>query len=222
MRRFETIKATSQRGGVDTATMYDSAADDRFSAYPHLGVMQTQAAVYRVAGFPVIDAYATNGGRDEAILFDSSADDQFTGKPEYSEMRGANYQNRAFDFEVTSAMAVAGGNDRSVQYGSIGTDTFASLPGIAIMETADSRRNVARGFEQVEAFGAEGDKAVIHEVRQADVFVASGRQASVRGGNRDDTVHAFSAVIAKAAAGETASGDIQLVEFLFTQLGEWL
>ena len=67
-------------GGLDTANLYDSAADDLFYAYGKSdeGALFGDGFYNRAKFFEVINAFSNEGGEDNAFLNDSPSTDLLT------------------------------------------------------------------------------------------------------------------------------------------------
>ncbi|MEE8450706.1 MAG: Ig-like domain-containing protein, partial [Thermoguttaceae bacterium] len=176
-------------GGEDSATFYDSAADDEFTAWPGGGLMQSDTISHRVDNFENVVAHATAGGIDVVKFFDSPGNDQYVGTPTYNSLSGDGFQNEVWFFEGSHAYATAGGIDEAKFYDSIGDDTYISTPTYAALFNADYRDdemangfyNRVKFFEGVHAFATGGgvDTARFYDSTDNDEFVATPTYAAL-------------------------------------------
>jgi len=217
---FDRVFASSTTGN-DTAYLYDSPGDDRFYGMPTHGLMTGTGHYNRAEGFDRVFAYAGSGGADTAYLYDSSGDDLFHGYHDHAFLRGDNFYNYAGSFGRVFGLATAGGNDSAYLFDSTGDDRLYVNPNDTVLRGAGFY-NQASGFDTVAAQASTGDdRAVYSDVGAAHTFYGRDNYATHSGAGFSVTGYDFDRVTAESASGETATADVENVDYFFEQLGSW-
>jgi subtilase family protein len=185
-------------GGLDYASLYDSAGDDTLRAMPDETRLSGKGFSLTASGFTTVHAYALSGGFDVAHLYGSTGSDTFVATPTFGKLFGSGYFRRAKFFEGVHAYAGPGGNDTARLYGSAGNDVFTATP-IYGKLSGEGYLNRAKFFGQVTAWAGAGgvDRALLYDSAGNDTFVASPNSALLKGSRfanharRFDTVYAF-------------------------------
>ena len=208
--------------GLDIATFFDSAGDDHYFGEPHYARMMGAGYDNYAGGFSRAFAYSTQGGQDTATFYDSPGDDVFIGTSQYSQLTGNGYDNYARGFGTVVVNANAGGNDSARLYDSAGSDYLRADLYYDQMFGEDYHI-IARRFEEVRAYSTEGgdDRATFLEVSSADRFLGRESYARLTGQQRDTWASGFSDVTAHSVANEIANADMDAVDYVFRQIGDW-
>ena len=146
------------QGGADTATLTDSAGNDKAFIRPTNAVMFAADISYQtnVFGFQVT-ALATTGN-DLARYFDSPGNDTLTTNPTTATFAGPGFSHTAQNFDITLSRSLQG-NDTVNAAGSAGNDAFTGRNGFAVM-TGSGFNHQFDSFETVNANGGGGTDIV--------------------------------------------------------------
>ncbi|MGQ9576632.1 MAG: C25 family cysteine peptidase [Thermoguttaceae bacterium] len=197
---IETISVEAGPGSSQVATLYDTPADDTFTArYREATLTDGSTYSYTVTGFSTIRALSTAGGSDDqALFYDSAGDDTFAVKPfgRHAYMTGADYYNFASGFDVFRGYATEGGTDSAHLYDSAGDDTYLAWSDRQAQMQTPSVAAYASGFEFNYGRSTAGgfDVAYLYDSAAEDTFVAkaSGRYAYMtRQTSRNPVTYAF-------------------------------
>ena len=142
---------------------------------------------------------------------------------------GANgsFRHRLLDFQTVVAFADAGGNDTATF---LDTTVFSSGPSNDLFTSTPTRatlsqpgtlfRKSAEGFETVTALSTTGtDVAEFVDVQSGELLSGGGGDATIAA--RGTRTNGFGTVRATNQAGDTPTADINIVNYVFQQLGQW-
>lgn len=225
---FDRNYAFSQNGGFDMAYFYDSTGDDRFYATSTYGLMRGPSDnFYNYAeGFDRNYAFAQGGGFDQAYFYDSAGDDLFYATDTYGLFRDVNttFYSYAESFDRLYADSSNGGNDNAYFYDSSGKDLFYRTDSYALFRAENSQfYHYAEGFDGVRAYSQNGgnDEAFLYDVGEDDQLTASGDDVYLSDAGGTTNLEGFYRVVAENKSGETASAEVDAVDFIFEQVGDW-
>ncbi len=127
---FAQVHGYANSGGIDIASLFDSAGDDEFVSWPGWARIAGGGYFNRVKGFDQVHAYAKAGGNDLARLNGSAGDDTFVSDHAagYARMITGETSSRVKFFERVEAYATTGGNDVATLRGTAGDDAFVADP----------------------------------------------------------------------------------------------
>ncbi|MEM7312031.1 MAG: SdrD B-like domain-containing protein [Planctomycetota bacterium] len=220
---FELVTGNAIMGGFDIGSIFDSPEDDLFRIMPDFARMFGGNGVDLQANkFERLDAYARSAGNDTAEMVDSLGNDSFITSKTESRMVGDGFRTRAFDFESVIADSRRGGTDSVAFYDAAGNDTFVAGLNLTTM-SGKGYEIQTRSFDTYTAVSRFGDDtAEFNDVRTSDDLVGRNEEVLVTGQNRDQTATGFDTVKARSRNNQTASADIQNVDFLFETFGQWV
>ena len=218
---FDSVSAFASQGS-DSATLVDSAGDDAFYAWSNYAVLRGATFNNYVNGFDSVSALAVSGGNDWARLYDSVGNDEYYGWSGSSLMRGLGFSNYARGFDVVLAYSQNGGADTARLYDSVGDDLFTARSNFSQMSGAGFL-NMASGFRTVYGYANSGgtDRATFQNVSESDHVGGTGNLASFRTETQNRWLWNFDRVTAVAATQSTPSADMEAVDYLFDQIGNW-
>ncbi|NLS94461.1 MAG: matrixin family metalloprotease [Planctomycetaceae bacterium] len=183
--QFEELYVYARYGGTDTASLYDSAGNDKFKADPEeqYAKMYGGAMYNRVKFFEVAKAYSSEGN-DLARLFGTTGDDTFEGQKDVSRLSGSSYDVQAYGFGQVIAYASRGTDVATLVDSEMKDELQARQHKAQLFDTATNGEVyliVARGFDsyRVEASSTTGSE----EVGGADI-------AKLWGTSADDVLEA--------------------------------
>ena len=220
------VRVVSDAGGVDHAYLAGSTGDDLYIGRPDSGVLRAVDRSYQttVQNFDVIEVEGSRGN-DSARFYDSEGDDRLVASPEVVTMRGITdkYQHQLTSFEHIVANA-SGGRDTAVITDTLGDDQFQSTSTSATLRGQDNEYVVvARSFDDLRVTSTGGeDTAVWQNVVSSETVFARGEMSRISGGSRTHRVDGFEQVTARTADGETARAVVSNVDFLFSEVGDWI
>ncbi len=183
------------RGGNDSFTITGTTAND--AATMRIGTMTFAGSGLTVtANNFETQSFNGGGGVDDAILYDSAGSDTFTTTPAYTLLTGTGFSTRTDDVDNVTAYSNAvgaGQRDLAYMYGSNGDDRYVGRTVYSLMESAGGSRNVAHGFDRVDAFAGTGanDQAFIYDSAGDDTFVGRPEYAVMSGGDYYNVVQGF-------------------------------
>jgi hypothetical protein len=220
-RGFSRVDALATAGGNDQAELFDTSGNDIFVGRHEYSIMQNDQMEHRAIGFDVVSGYAISGGTDAAFLSDGSGDDVFLASGNYAELRGNDFRNRTVGFDSVVADANSGGTDRAILQGTSAFDRLVNDVTRTTM-SATGYRNTVDHFETIQAIGGAGnDLAEFKNVRSTEQVTGRGGMAQLSGLNRNTVVHGFARLTAQTDGNAMANADIQNIEYIFEQLGNW-
>ena len=221
---FDRAWGYATAGGTnDRAYLYDSAGDDRFFGRHDHAILTGDGFYNYAGGFDSVRAYATTGANDRAYLYDSVGADRFFGRENYSYMTGAGFYNYANGFDGVQAYALNGGaNDRAYLYDSSGNDTFYGRTNYAYL-TGGGFYNSAQGFDVATGYATNGgtDQATFDNLGNGDTLYGRDNLARADSGDEQSQAYMFDSVTAQAIAGENPDADVDALDYVFQQLGDW-
>lgn len=217
---FNQVDAYASSGN-DTAKLYDTAGSEDFYGRPTYAYVLGSDFLNIANNFDQVDAYSSGGG-DRAYFFDSASDDQFYGRSTYSYMISSSFLNVAWGFSQVTARAESGGNDQAILTGSTGADSLLRT-NLYTQFSGDTFSNRVEDFSSIQASGSGGaDQAVFDDLVNGDALF--GRDNYIRLTDSDGdvlTAYDFSDVDANSDVGGSPDSDIESVDYLFEQLGDW-
>ena len=230
---FDSSEAFANGGGDDESFLYDTAGNDIFIAHPTSslirGTIGGEAYEHITHNFETMTGHAMSTGFDAAFVYDGAGDDSLTVRPDFVEVQGANnsFKHRLLDFQTVIAHANAGGNDTATF---LDTSVFSSDPTNDVFKSTPTRssleqpgtpfRKIADGYEIITALSTTGtDVAQFLDVGSAEQLNLSGNIAVSPA--RNTIVDGFGSVRATSRIGETATADLNAVNFVFDQIGQW-
>jgi subtilisin family serine protease len=225
---FNRNYAYSQSGGFDMAYFYDSSGDDRFYATDNYGLMRGPSDnFYNYAeGFDRNYAFSQNGGFDMAYFYDSTADDLFYATGTYGLLRDVDttFYNYAESFDRLYASSTNGGVDNAYFYDTEGNDRFygTDMYSLFVGENSDFY-HYAQGFSSVQAISENGgdDEAFIYDVGSDETVSGAGDSFYLSDESSSTTLTGFYRVVAENKEGETAASEVDAVDYIFEEIGDW-
>ncbi|MCA9052783.1 MAG: tandem-95 repeat protein, partial [Planctomycetaceae bacterium] len=200
-------------GGTNTATLNDSALDDKFFARPNSGFMTDVSNTYQTNAFGFqLTAVATTGN-DLVKFYGSQFADTLNARPGIATIVGPGFSHVAQNFDVLVARS-NGGADTGVLFGTSGNDTLTARAGVALMSGTgfnfqlDSFRTVTAkalgGNDLVRFYGGAGDDSLfanantfsakfLTEVYEINTVSIERVIAFAFGGNANETIFTDSA-----------------------------
>jgi hypothetical protein len=154
-------------GGNDSASIFDSAANDTLTSFPTRAKLESFGYTIDVTSVPNIYVFGTGGGNNSASLHDSLENDQIVVRPEFTNLSSASTVQLVIGFQNVSAFSGTGGRDTVEIYDSAGTDTLYLSKASATL-VGDGYQVTARGFDDLMALGgsiATGGSDANDEVR---------------------------------------------------------
>lgn len=88
---FGKVYGYADMGGVDVASLYDAASDDRFTSDPAVSTLQGKGFFLQAEMFDYVHGFAT-GGRDVATLHGSSGNDTLIAERGETRLSGRKLQ----------------------------------------------------------------------------------------------------------------------------------
>ena len=217
---FERVDSYASTGN-DTAYLFDTAGDEQFYGRPTYAFLQGSSFLNVANGFDRVEAFAS-GGSDSAYFTDSAGSDDFYGRESYSYMMGGGFINIAHQFDSVSATSNQGGNDRANLFGSANADSFLRTSSYERL-SGDSFDNRAQGFGTTRAFGNGGvDTAVFQSLGSGDALYGRDNYLALTDSQGEDvTVYDFEELDANSDSGGSPDTDIDSVDYVFEELGDW-
>ena len=217
------IVYTYGQGGIDSASLYDSAGNDTFGANPNYAYLQTPSTIKWAVGFDVVYGYSVVGGSDAAFLFDSAGSETLGTNPDYGYLLGANFALWGVGFEALYGYS-SGGGDAAYLFDSAGNDVFGARPEYAYLQ-GSSNICWAVGFANVNAYSLAGgtDGAYLYDSAGDDQFTGAGIDAVMAlglGGRY--AVQGFELVSITSLRGGVDRRTLGGVGFQFEQTGPWV
>lgn len=164
-------------------------------------------------------------------MFDSSGNDTFIASPTEARLYGTGFDNRVTGFDYVNANSAYGGHDVSVLHDSDGNDTFIAKPDVSYLSGTASGSgsffNVARGFNNVQAFSTAGgvDVAKFFDGSGNDrMIVRPGYSYMYSPGSTTyiNIARGFNAVEAWSTRGGSDRLDqFRGLDYAFTRYGNW-
>ncbi len=217
---FDQIIVLAHGGTQDQATIYDSSGNDVVVFRPQTTNIRGANFKTTLRGFDDIAAHSVAGGTDAATFFDSKGDDEFVKTTNTGTMTGDGFRNSATGFSSVVAHSTAGGSDTAELHDSDEDDVFVSRNGKAVMRNS-TNKTIVNKFENVRATSTEGDdSATFLDVTRNETMAGAGETAHVYG-DRDHRTDGFARVIAKAKGTQKPNSEVDNVDFLFSQFGDW-
>jgi hypothetical protein len=225
---FDRNYAYSQNGGFDMAYFYDSSGDDRYYATPTYGLMRGPSDnFYNYAqGFGRNYAFSQTGGFDMAYFYDSAGDDLFYATDQYGLLRDVNttFYSYAESFDRLYANSTNGGNDNAYFYDSVGNDRLYQTNSYSLFRGENSNfYHYAAGFSYVQARAENGgnDEAYVYDLDSEDNVTGSSDSFQTSDSDRMTDLVGFYRIVAESADGESASSELQAVDYIFEEVGDW-
>ena len=219
---FERTRGIARAGGYDEARIYDTPGDDIYVATPKQASLSGHGFFNSAEGFERTRGLATAGGYDEARLYDGPGRDIYYTWPTHVTMSGAGFLNTAEKFEYTRGFATAGGDDEVRMYDSIHDDLFQTWDGRAAMSGA-GYLNVAEGFGYQRGWSSAGnDEARFYDSTDDDYVIARVWGAYLEGGTSRSQATDFATIRVFGESGGENTSDLEIVDFLFQLVGEWV
>ncbi|MGB6041813.1 MAG: hypothetical protein WBF93_01535 [Pirellulales bacterium] len=221
---FPRVDAHANAAGFDKAYFYDSAGDDVFIGRPELAKMHGPGCVYlnTATDFERTYGFATAGGHDRADFYDSAGDDIFVGEPTFSYLRGAAYEYYTFakHFDLVYVGGTTG-NDLALLYGTDGNDYMKSGAAYSYM-TGENFYNRVTGFGDVRGYGRGGyDQAYFTEISATDQVFGRYNYMRVDRSGPQALSFDFDVVRVYSNGNETATADVDVLDYVFRQYGNW-
>jgi subtilisin family serine protease len=207
--------------GNDTAYLFDTAGDEQFYGRPTYAFIQGASFLNVANGFDRVEAFS-NGGSDSAILTDSAGDDAFYGRESYAYMMGSGYINIAHQFGSVSAASIHGGNDQANLFGSAGSDSFLRTSSYERLSGAGFNHRT-EGFGITRAHGGGGaDAAVFQSLGSGDSIYGRDDYALLTDAQGDRVaIDDFDDLDVYSDVNGSPDTDIDSVDYVFEQLGDW-
>ena len=225
---FDQNHAFSQSGGFDMAYFYDSDGDDRFYATPTYGLLRGENDIFYTyaESFDRNYAFAQNGGFDMAYFYDSAGDDLFYATGTYGLFRDVSntFYSYAESFDRLHADSSNGGTDNAYFYDSVGNDVYYQTDSYSLFRGQSNEfYHYAQGFNNVQAFAENGgnDEAYLYDIGDDDELTLSGDDLYMTNGTDNTSLQGFYRVVAESKENETASAEVDAVDFIFEQVGDW-
>ena len=135
---------------------------------------------------------------------------------------GGGFINIAHQFDSVSATSNQGGNDRANLFGSANADSFLRTSSYERL-SGDSFDNRAQGFGTTRAFGNGGvDTAVFQSLGSGDALYGRDNYLALTDSQGEDvTVYDFEELDANSDSGGSPDTDIDSVDYVFEELGDW-
>lgn len=154
LRGFEEIRFDGG-GGPDSATLFDSPADDTLTSETNETTLKGTGFQFDVVNVDRVYVHGTAGGNDTAFLHDSAADDTLSVRPQFTSLRSDSTFQAAYGFERVYAYANNGGNDSATIHDSAGDDTLSVSPTRSLIAAAGYQVS-ASGFDSVTSISNAG------------------------------------------------------------------
>jgi hypothetical protein len=200
------IVYSQSTGGYDTVEFQGSSGNDLFVSNDQKTMLHSGGTIVVADHFDFAQAFG-GGGQDSAILFDSAGNDQFRLAPELAEIINDQFTVSASGFETVNA--IGGHGDTMLMQDSQLDDSLWVNDGIAVM-TGNGFKNVARGFDQIDAVASSGnDVALIFDSQGDDVFISQGHYTEMQFAIGSVTTNGFDWVTAIARNGGQDQAFIQ-------------
>jgi subtilisin family serine protease len=222
---FDVANGALVNGGYDQAFLYGSIANDRFEASSTQATLE--GASYRIGTWGYDTVVAVGGyGQDIAVLSDTAGNETFIGDPDAGSLSGNGFYLRAANFERVEARS-SGGHDTAYLWDSYGDDAFGGSKVLAYLNGVGFS-NFVQGFERVTAFSRGGiDSASLYRMSDADLLSVTNSSQQIKATDyvveTNDfsrvTSYGFEPVAAAAVSGKKSNGEVQVVDYLFTQVG---
>ncbi|MFP6678499.1 MAG: S8 family serine peptidase [Pirellulaceae bacterium] len=220
--------AFAQNGGFDMAYFYDSSGDDRFYATPDYGLMRGPSDnFYNYAnGFDRNYAFAQNGGFDMAYFYDSAGNDLFYATGTYGLLRDVNttFYNYSESFERLYAISTNGGTDNAYFYDSAGNDRYYYTNSYSLFRGENSEfYHFAQGFSNVDVHSENGgtDEAFIYDIDSDDSVAGTGDWFQLTHQTGNARLSGFYRIVAESQDDESPTSEVQAVDYIFEQVGDW-
>ena len=139
-------------GGSDSAFLHDSAEQETLAVRPQFTSLKSDSFFRAAFGFENVYAYSNAGGNDSAQLYDSASDDTMSVSLDRSMISSADYRISARGFSSVVAHATAGGDDIVRLYADEAFTRWDATADMVQWTSQHGARQIARGFERVEAF----------------------------------------------------------------------
>ncbi len=196
------IKATANRGGVDTAMLYDTAGNDFFIGRGKDSYLLGQGYSVTTSGFERTNVYST-GGADQAYMYDTAGDDTFTSYGRSSVLVGPGFSNSVYHFARVTAVAMNGGNDRATFHDTPGNDTYVARGSQSYMY-GTGYYAMAQGFANTAAISGNGgnDQAIFYDTPASDTFQSRAAESSMAGNGYQNTARGFQRVETLSTTGD--------------------
>ena len=208
---FEVVKAYSQAGAADRATLYDSTGPDTFIARPKSATLRANNLSFSIEAnaFRYATAKSKLGGGDVAFFYDGVGEDTFEAGPSYAKLYGPrrSFYNQADYFPVVEAYGNAGGANVAKLYDSLGNDVFTAEPNRGTM-SGDGFNISATFFQYVTGYANAGgyDIATLYGSSGNDTFVGTPIYSKLSrdqaGGEFYNRVYSFDRVEALGMGGD--------------------
>jgi hypothetical protein len=206
-------------GGNDSLVVHGTSGDETATLHP--GTADVAGSNYRVQAASVETiTVVSNGGRDVANLFGSTGSDEFHVAGGSSTLKGNKFHNSVEGYDQVYA-DTAGGSDSAYLYDSVGDDLVAiHRNGFSL--TTSTTRYEAKSFEKLYATGGQGnDRVDFADVADADTFYGRESLALHSGSGFRNEVAGYQHVTATSRTGNSPTADVDNLDYLFEQFGDW-
>lgn len=205
--------------GLDRAALYDSDGNDTFSAQPDESRLTGPGYDVTASRFEEVDAHA-GAGTDQAALFDSAGNDVLTASPTDAQLAGPGFRFTVYGFDRVQAQA-GDGFDRAVLYDSSGADTL-TVAAAGLTLVGDGYSLAANRFDRTETTSSGGlDRASFYDSAADDLFVGDGGLARIETAAYRHESRGFDQVWAYSFEGGHDSAEVDTVDYVFHELGDW-
>ena len=217
---FDQINAFG-RSESDIARVFDSFGNDHFTVDGIQASLSNHQQVVYVRGFETINAISTNGGYDSASLYGTEFRDQLSSTENKTTLTtAASNEFSVRDFDYVS-VDTRGGEDTTELTGSAQRDLLRSLNGQLELETTMRTLRVINA-ELHHFDGRDGDDEVlIDHFGDSDLLAALGDGAIAYLDSKRIELTDIEVLEARTRAGETASYEIDAVDYLYLLDGSW-
>ena len=195
-----TVISTETESGFDSATLFGSESDERFSGSRTFSELKNGDSFVRAYHFSRVTAQS-GGGTDEAFLYDSERDDKFVVSPTYNAMFSSDYRVGAIGFPTVTGVSNSG-FDIAHFTDSDGDDVLFTTPVFSRMTNSSTER-LAIGFAEVYANSSAGvDQAIFRDSSGDDIFVAKPNSAIITGDGFQNFAVGFASTFATSTGGD--------------------
>ena len=207
--------------GNDFAYMYDSLGDDIYQTFDDRVLMSGNGYFNRATGFGTTLGFASQGN-DFAYMYDSLGDDQYIAYPDRVVMLGNGYFNKATDFGTTLGFA-SQGDDVAKMYDSVGDDIYITRADRVVM-VGSGFFNKATGFGRSTGYASSGNDSLrMYDTVGDDLLHVRDLAVTLTATGLEQDAFGFAAAVdLYAVNGGTNVTDIDVTDYAFSLIGDWV